>query len=471
MTQLSVNDLYVISDLHIGGKDRQIFAGKAELPWLLDDLRAKAKPENTIALVINGDFIDFLAEDDAKYFDADGAVNKLNRIAADPTFSATFAALGRFANEPHCTLVINLGNHDLELCLPEVQAAFVSCCAINDARLVIWVDDGVGVRVKVGARDVLCLHGNEADVTNHVDFDRLREIKRARQTGKPIETAKAASWIPNAGTQLVIDAMNPIKKQHPFIDVLKPEDQAAIRVLLALDYERAKSLAAPAFKAMFIRGGKDRIKNWFGLLSEDEILAGGIPKLAGGQGWLDDIDEDYKNSGRRALTELERQGSLGAIDDFKFAWEKWRGRDGTQALREALKELAKDRSFAVGESEKMNEDLLEFVDPDLHFLCSGHTHFARSLSRGLSTHHFNSGTWAYLMKIEDDTREDSEKFGLMIAALRNKATLEQLAKDNFLIKQLTVIRIKQKSKQQSIGELFDVKDQQWRSIPNTQRTI
>jgi len=114
MTQLSVNELYVISDLHIGGKDRQIFAGKTQLPWLLDQLFAKAKPETTIALVINGDFIDFLAEDDAKYFDAEGAVEKLNRIGNDASFSASFAALGRFASQPHCTLVINLGNHDLE---------------------------------------------------------------------------------------------------------------------------------------------------------------------------------------------------------------------------------------------------------------------------------------------------------------------------------------------------------------------
>ena len=38
MTQLSVNDLYVISDLHIGGKARQIFAGKAELKRYGSDL-------------------------------------------------------------------------------------------------------------------------------------------------------------------------------------------------------------------------------------------------------------------------------------------------------------------------------------------------------------------------------------------------------------------------------------------------
>ena len=471
MSQLSVNELYVVSDLHIGGNERQIFAGKAEFPWLLDQLSEKAAPENTVGLVINGDFIDFLAEDDAKYFDADGAVKKLKRIAKDPTFEASFAALGRFANHANCTLVINLGNHDLELCLPEVQTEFVNRCQINDARLVVWVDDGVGVRVKVGARDVLCLHGNEADLTNHVDFDRLREIKRARQSGKPIETAQAIGWIPNAGTQLVIDAMNPIKKHHPFIDVLKPEDQAAIRVLLAVDFERAKSLVAPAFKSMVIRRGKDNFKRWFGLLSDDEIGAGGIAKLEDGQTWLDDIDSDYTNSGRRALSEVEREGNLGAVEDLSFAWQKWRGRDGTEALREALKELAKDRSFVVNESEKMNEDLLDFVDSETHFLCSGHTHFARSLRRGPSTHHFNSGTWAYLMKIEDSTREDADKFGLMIAALRSKATVPQLAQGNFLIKQLTVIKIKQKDKLRSVGELFDVKDQQWTSIPNTQRTI
>lgn len=58
------DELYVISDLHLGGlSGLQIFNSGGELSRLIDHL-SLASPDKQIALVINGDFVDFLPEPD-----------------------------------------------------------------------------------------------------------------------------------------------------------------------------------------------------------------------------------------------------------------------------------------------------------------------------------------------------------------------------------------------------------------------
>ena len=55
---LVVDSVYVISDLHLGGvAPRQMFGETAALAGFIDGL-----PAGRCALVINGDFVDFLAE-------------------------------------------------------------------------------------------------------------------------------------------------------------------------------------------------------------------------------------------------------------------------------------------------------------------------------------------------------------------------------------------------------------------------
>ena len=121
---LRFDQLYVVSDLHFGGDAGfQIFGSRDAMVWLLDHL-ATRDPAQQLALVINGDFIDFLAESDPRHFDPYGAVAKLERIAlADPTFQPIFEALRRFAGTLNRHLIVNLGNHDLELALPWVRRA------------------------------------------------------------------------------------------------------------------------------------------------------------------------------------------------------------------------------------------------------------------------------------------------------------------------------------------------------------
>ncbi len=86
--------LVIISDLHLGGRPdaegllgTQICSSYRELTAFIDWLRASMPAEGLCELVINGDFVDLLAEDDpgmlpARAWTADEgeAVRKLERI-------------------------------------------------------------------------------------------------------------------------------------------------------------------------------------------------------------------------------------------------------------------------------------------------------------------------------------------------------------------------------------------------------
>src|SRR5262249_19849787 len=116
--------------------------------------------------------------------------------------------------------------------LPEVQENLLDrICGDDDAargRVRIAMD-GTGYTCMVGGRRVLCIHGNAADPWNVVDHDALRAFIKAQNEG-----SEPQPLTPCAGTRLVIDVMNGIKRHYPFVDLLKPETVAVPNVLLAL---------------------------------------------------------------------------------------------------------------------------------------------------------------------------------------------------------------------------------------------
>ena len=98
---ISVDDLYVISDLHLGGEPGfQIFGSTRELVWLIEDLAARPE-DRKVALLVNGDVVDFLAERDPEYFDAAGATDRLDRILVkDKNFSPILKGSESFRQNP-----------------------------------------------------------------------------------------------------------------------------------------------------------------------------------------------------------------------------------------------------------------------------------------------------------------------------------------------------------------------------------
>ena len=469
---LQFDELHVISDLHLGGaKPFQIFGSTDELEALIRHL-VQLTPHKQVGLLINGDFIDFLAEEPKTYFDPDLAVGKLDRILSDASFKPIFEALQAFVCTDNRTLVVNLGNHDLELALPWVREHFIqSICgedlaATGRLRIVL---DGTGVLCEVGEAKVLCVHGNEVDSWNVTDFERIRRVGRDSQFGKPFE-----AWIPNAGTQMVIDVMNGIKRRYPFVDLLKPEAEGVVPTLLALDPSALQKLQGAA--AVAGRMAWDAARMATGFLGDAPASAGGVPIVPGrapgiarrfgarsqrdARGIISEesvrLMELVENEARRGTDPMDLIGydqgkQLGL---WGATWNLVTGKPASEVLREALEDLDKDRSFDIAQPDETFTRLDALIAPDIDYVVAGHTHLERALPRkNGNAWYFNSGTWARLIKIEHDIRQDPAKFERMFNIFRG-GTMDALdAESGLVIKRCSIVSICKDETGQTYAEL------------------
>ena len=442
---LQLDELHVVSDLHLGGPAGfQIFASGPELAWLADSVRLSSA-KGLAALLINGDFIDFLAEEPARAFDPEGAATKLARVMADAAFKPAFDAMSRLLATPQRLLIINLGNHDLELSLPWVRSRLVAALCGTDtaarARLLL-VTDGTGVLAQVGKARVLCQHGNEIDPWNVTDHERLRRIARDGQYGKPTEP-----WSPNAGSQLVVEVMNQVKAAYPFVDLLKPETQAVVPILSALNpalLKRMQELGAVA-----ARTATDLVRLRPGFLGADDEAERGTVTTAPPPSWrgpapgasaqvLMDQAEQAFQAGVTPIS-LVRTSQAEQLGVWQAAWDWLRGQPRHEVLREALDFLDKDRSFDPSAADETFRQFDRRVAPEIDLLLTGHTHLARSLKRTRGDgHYFNSGTWARLMRVAPEVRQDKDRFRQLYELLGN-ARMADLDKQPGLVMRLNTV--------------------------------
>lgn len=122
----------------------------------------------------------------------------------------------------------------------------------------------------MGDAAVLCLHGNEVDTWNVVDYERLRGAARDHHFALPTRR-----WVPNSGTQLVIDVMNDVKQDYPFVDLPKPETKGVVPILIALDQTKAEKLSRVVSVASRLTW--DKARRMTGFLSAEEEDSGEMP--------------------------------------------------------------------------------------------------------------------------------------------------------------------------------------------------
>jgi len=246
---LAPEDLFIISDLHLGGQyavDRgargfRINTHAQDLIVFLTELRVRAEAgRRRTELVINGDFVDFLAEggpdgNDWRAFidDEEEAVARLDAIVGRD--AGVFDAVASLM-EAGVAVTLLLGNHDIELSLPSVRDRFCGHLRVTRSSPFRFVYDGEAYVVG----DTLIEHGNRYDGFNVVDFDVLRRFRS--ESSRRLSATPDAFFEPPAGSRLVEEVMNPIKKDYGFIDLLKPETDAAIPLLLALEPTYAKDI-------------------------------------------------------------------------------------------------------------------------------------------------------------------------------------------------------------------------------------
>ncbi len=427
---LVVDSAYVISDLHLGGvAPRQMFGETDALAGFIDGL-----PAGRCALVINGDFVDFLAEPPSRHFDPEGAVAKLQRIAADPAFAPVFAALTRFLSAPGHRLAIAIGNHDLELSLPWVREALQALLtqgADDRAGRLIWDLDGEGVLLNISTSkgaSVLCVHGNEVDAWNVADYEALRRIGRDGLRGTLQER-----YIPNAGSRMVVELMNDIKQRYPFVDLLKPETEAVGPILALIEPGRAKLL--DEFLAVALRQQRDKIRIGLGLLGAETAVdvemieplpSVPVRRQAGvrsdvGMHLLDRAEQDLRED-RHPLDVLDPGSRTDTLGWWRGAWNYATTLDPIEALRGKLAELADDRSFSSLQRDGTFADMDKRVSTNINFLVTGHTHLARGIEREAGrAWYFNTGTWARVFRIDPAVLADRQRFATLFEGLKTES--------------------------------------------------
>ena len=438
------SELYVVSDIHLGGRrdaqdNFQIFNRGERLGNLILYI-AEQRPNEDVALVLNGDIIDSLAEEEVPGYvalDSGTALRMMEHIYQDSAFLPVWEGLADFVKTPKRHLVFVVGNHDIELSLPVVETSIRHRLAgANESAQarIHFATHGGGYACRVAGARVFCTHGNEIDDWNWVDFNKLGELANAINAGRAVEPSK---WKPNAGTRLVIDVMNVIKRRYPFVDLLKPEVAAVASVLLALDKDVFKQVdfedAFPVLRDK-IRGGlitKNLLGSGetdFSTVSSRAVAEEAAAQLLGPsfheavqekrQGMRDASEDDLLLAAEEAIAggksatvmaESESAQETLGVWDIVSGWIGLVSKE--EGLRRALKDWLKDdKTFDVDNEDDYYKKFQQRVGDQVDFVITGHSHKPRALAFNGKRYYYNCGTWIRTLRLTSEVLDNAEAF-------------------------------------------------------------
>lgn len=390
----------IVSDLHLGnGGEYDVFAGGEALPALLDSLAG-----DPVRVVVNGDGVDFLMNEDALELSAARAVEQAHAIVRAPASAASLRAFGRVLARGG-EVILRLGNHDVELALAAVQGVLRGALGQPEhvaARLIFQTGETPAV-IDVGGARVLVTHGEHCDPWNQVDYGRLAGPDGYRYA---------------AGSVLVKQLMNPLTRDHGmrFVSLLKPDFQGGALTALAV--------APAAMKVLLQRASIDIAWQLFrkagtaATFSEEEDLglAGRLAE-AGLDGDESEVLEAVLGDGPASFSD-EDEGVLSRAS-VKIA------RAGLKVYAGLQRRLSGD----VGDSYfRLDPDEAEWKDArrlakkfQAGAVVIGHTHAARwKVEDGLVF--ANTGTWIHLMQLPSFDA-GSDAWAAFLAELRQNPRL------------------------------------------------
>jgi len=429
------DQIHVISDIHMGGT--LSFQILRETKRLANFIRwiAEQRAERQVALILNGDVIDTLAENTAGYIAIDDAVSTVDRIMNDQSFGQVWDALAHFVRQKGCTLIIVIGNHDIELALPVVQRQVLSRLAGQDpiARSRIEFSTmGAGYTCVVGNSSIYCIHGNEVDAWNYVRYEDLSKVARRMNAGR---TLTPDEWEPNAGTKMVKDIMNAAKHKFAWIDLLKPETQAAVGTLLVLDPSQVAKInriipvigqKVGSQREVNQRLSGDGIQQAPSMplnVTFEQLLGPNLTEGMSGRQTEDDLLLMAEQSLGMAAT-ATGSSTTSTLGTAQLAFDRFTGWltgvSKDEALRRALKDWLKgDKTFDTRDEDDTYKEVSKSVGAGIDFVVTGHTHLERAIEMGGGRYYFNCGTWIRLLRLNDSVLRDSASFKPVYEVLIN----------------------------------------------------
>lgn len=435
--------VYVISDLHLGGVyakdpasgDRgfRICTHAKDIAAFIGSLAERPKASPAIELVVNGDMVDFLAEHHEgaqpwKPFNPEPkeAVALLEAIVARDR--EVFDAMAAFLAAGHRMTVL-LGNHDVELALPQVRAALRRLLDA-EGRDFTFIHDGEAYLVG----DALIEHGNDYDDWNRVNFAQLRRVRAmlSREQRDELDFFE-----PPAGSFMVAEVINPVKEHYRFVDLLKPETGACFPLLLAL---------APGYKPKLLNAAKNRARamDTVARRAAAHEIGADISSQGGGE-WAfggdmggpvsapppppaekDELSAalaDVLGSEAREFTDAV-EGPADAASAIggdissgglasKLGWARLLFSSGTSdeavrkrlpALLQALRATQGDRSFdrSVETGTEYLTAARKLAQGPVKHVIFGHTHLPKRVALPSGGYYLNSGTWADVLRFPEE---------------------------------------------------------------------
>jgi UDP-2,3-diacylglucosamine pyrophosphatase LpxH len=399
----------IISDLHLGnGGPYDVFEGGEALPALLDSLGG---PD--LGVLVNGDGVDFLMNEDPLELDEARAVAQARAIAANPSSAAVLRAFGRVLARGGA-VTIRLGNHDVELAIPAVQAVFREALGVGPeiaARLVFTDGNAPEILEVAGAR-VLVTHGEQNDDWNRVDYKKL--------------SAMDPSYKYAPGSMLVKQILNlgVSKYGMRFLSLLKPDFQGAVLSAIAVEPTAAKELWKGSSVSM-LQQLRHRSKNMAFTFDEGEA-EGAEPDFGLG----DRLEAAGLSTEEEEVLEalLDEGGALSFSEEDEGILARARAKIARAALS-AYAGLQRKLTGAEGDAYfELEPTKAEWTEAErlagkykVSAVIIGHTHAARwKQDKGLL--YANTGTWIGLMRLPSASAPD-ETWLAYLEELRKNKTL------------------------------------------------
>lgn len=391
--------LFVISDLHLGGragsKDAsgfQMCSPKSQklLADFIGRLPASTR-EHEVKLVIAGDIVDFLAEEPFEAFtsDEESAKKKLEKIL-DNT-APIWAALRAFLADRSGALTLLLGNHDIELSLPSVRKTFLK--ALGPGQVDFLYDNEA---LTIGP--VLVEHGNRFDEWNAVPHGALRRVRSQLSRSLLVHPP----FPPLPGSQLVTQVINRIKSHYPFVDLLKPENEAALPILAALgvgeirDVWRFYQKYRQTFAVDFDEDHEPVNPEYIKAVSDDDQVA-----FVLAQQILDGGDSSQ----------------IGAISNALSGIACTVKAEVRQYVQNALFKVFRAMQASHQEAFDVGHEISKYLRPatvaskKFKVVIYGHTHHVKCVPLTEGEHtaiYLNTGTWADLMRVPEEVWSTDE---------------------------------------------------------------
>jgi UDP-2,3-diacylglucosamine pyrophosphatase LpxH len=240
----------VISDLHLGAG--KMYKGKRNLledfhydNELIDFLNYYCSgdyKEIEVELIINGDFLDFLAVPYVEFYDDEfwsehAALAKLKMIM--DAHKGVLNALKHFLEVPNKKIVYIIGNHDAEFVFDSMKETFLEF--FGPLREKITLSNSISNYTPT--KGVNILHGHQYERAH--DFDQENAV---------VETLSGEKYfIPPWGSYYVTNLINKYKQERHFINAVRPIKHFMIHGLIFDTFFTIRFMLSNFYYFMMVR--------------------------------------------------------------------------------------------------------------------------------------------------------------------------------------------------------------------------